>query len=872
MQPRFALLRPKGAAAAGALLLLAAALIGPPGARAGRVDELSERYQRWLAEVELLIDKGERKAFLALEADYQRDAFIESFWKARDADPQTERNGVRDAWYERLRHSSERFGNWTEDRARIFLLNGQPAVEERIACQLILHPVEVWRYPWTERAGRELQLLFYQPWGQPPPRLWTPRDTYLVLFSEPKKILEQRCRNAVSRMVPNLQFQRGHGREDLSFECAMILLVDLCGFERGLLVQEAIVALELEEEFGGNVETLLARLQSRPEPERSEWLATFGAHSTQIPAGAPPLEAELEVRFPGRHQSRTVVDVELRLPREQATAADLGRHSSYDFVLTGEVLRGEELFESFRYSFGFPQADAPEVLPLVVRRHLRPGEYELVVKLEDVHGQRFLRREEPLTVPRVRPGEPAAAGDHRAEETWALEAVGVLEGGEAEEAVVELEAPGDGVLVGGLRLEAMVRGEGVAKLTFSLDGKPMLTRTKAPYTVELDLGADPRPHTVRATAYDAAGREIAADEVAINAGENRFAVRIVEPRSGSIVAGRVPVRVEVHTPAGEALARLELFRGEDRVAILDQPPFVQPVQVPEGPAYLRAVGYLEDGSAAEDTVLVNVEGAFEEVDVELVELYATVLDRSGRPVTDLAAGELRIREDGEPQAIVRFEPVADRPVHLAIVVDASASMADHLPRVRKAAVGFLDSFMEPQDRAALVAFNDRPRLLEKLTGDAGALAEELAGFTAEGNTALWDSVVFALHHLGGIQGQRALLVLTDGKDETSRFDFDQTLAYARAMGATIYTIGIGTDIVTRRDLATLAEESGGRSFRIDRSEELEEIYAAIARELRAGYLAVYQSSRSDGDRAFRRVEAEVTRPGHQVRTIRGYFP
>jgi hypothetical protein len=92
------------------------------------------------------------------------------------------------------------------------------------------------------------------------------------------------------------------------------------------------------------------------------------------------------------------------------------------------------------------------------------------------------------------------------------------------------------------------------------------------------------------------------------------------------------------------------------------------------------------------------------------------------------------------------------------------------------------------------------------------------------------------------------------------------------MGATIYTIGIGTDIVTRRHLATLAEESGGRSFRIDRSEELEEIYATIARELRAGYLAVYQSSRSDGDRAFRRVEADLTRPGHQVRTIRGYYP
>ncbi|MDX1632882.1 MAG: VWA domain-containing protein, partial [Thermoanaerobaculia bacterium] len=206
------------------------------------------------------------------------------------------------------------------------------------------------------------------------------------------------------------------------------------------------------------------------------------------------------------------------------------------------------------------------------------------------------------------------------------------------------------------------------------------------------------------------------------------------------------------------------------------------------------------------------------------------------------------------------------------VVDASASMEEHLPAVRKAATGFLESFLRPRDRAALVVFNDKPRLLEKLTGDVGSLAEEIAGFAAEGNTALYDSLIFALHHLAGIRGQKALLVLTDGKDETSGFDFDQTLAYTRAAGSSVYTIGIGTDMLTRRHLTRLAEESGGRSFRLEATEGLREIYDTIARELRAGYLLVYQSSRTDGDRSFRRVEVEVDRPGHEVRTIRGYYP
>jgi Ca-activated chloride channel family protein len=850
------------------LLLLALVLAGSaPAARGDRADALPERYREWLLEVELLLSKAERRDFLALEADYQRDAFIESFWKARDADPATDRNATRDVWYSRLEHAREEYGNWTEDRARVLLLNGQPAVQERFSCGLVLHPIEVWHYPWSDRLRRSFQLLFYEPWGLPPARLWTPRDGYLVLFSEPKEYLEQRCQDRTPRTGPNQPFYRGHIRDDdISLRCALRLLADLCGGRRADLASEAILALEMEEEVGGNVETMLARLVSRPDPEQEEWLATFAAHSTEVPADAGRLAAQVAVRFPGRYQSRTVVDVELRVPREEATPSELGRHSSFDFILTGEVLLGDELFESFRYSFGIPEPEAPAVLPLVFRRHLRPGEYRLVMKLEDVHGRRFFRGEERLTVPTA--PEPAAG----APEPWALEAIGVLEGDEGPAATVEIQAPEEGVLVGGVRLEAAVRAEGVAKLAFFLDGKPVFTRTRPPYTVELDLGAVPRPHTVRAVAYDRAGRELATDELEINAGENRFAVRIVEPRSGGPASGLVPVRVEVHAPEGAALDRLEIYRSESLVATLSQAPFVQPVAVGGGAEYLRAVAHLADGATAEDTILVNVEGGVEEVNVELVELYATVLGPDGRPVTGLTAADFRVREDGVPQEIVRFEPVADRPVHLAIVMDASASMEEHLPRARRAAVGFLEAFLTPRDRAALVAFNDRPRMLESLTGDVGALAEEVAGFTAEGNTALWDSVVFALHHLGGIQGQRALLLLTDGRDETSRFDFDQTLAYARAMGTTIYAIGIGTDVVTRRRLGELADESGGRSFRIDRSDELEAIYETIARELRAGYLVVYQSSRSDGDAAFRRVEAELTRPGHRVRTIRGYYP
>ena len=842
----------------------------PPAAFADRqnLGDLADRHREWLLEVALLISPQEEQAFLDLEADYQRDGFVERFWEARDPYPVTERNEMRDLWYGRLDYAKEEFGNWTEDRARVLLLNGEPALREEVAtCQLVLHPVEAWVYPRSERAGREVKLLFYQAWGLPPFRLWTPRDGYLELFSEPRRILEQRCERGGVGTGPISRFPKRDGEDpdDISFECAMFLLADVCGLDRGALIQDVIYDLEMEEHAGGNVETLFARLQSRPDPEQEEWLATFAAHSTDLAPDAELLAAESEFRFPGRRQSRIVVETVLRVPRDQATPADLGAHSSFDFVLTGEILREGELFESFRYSFGFPEADAPETLPLVFRRHLRPGDYRMVLKLEEIHGQRFFRLDTPLTVP----SEPVPSDEP--ESAWMDEARYSL-GGTPDRPPVELQTQARGVLVGGVRFDAVPRDDSVASVEFLLDGTTILTRNRPPFTVELDLGDYPRPRVLRAVARDSGGREIGSDELRINAGENRFGVRIVEPRSGRSLAGPVSLRVEVVTPDDAPLDRLEVYRGEILVATLHQPPFELPLQIPDGPSYLRAVGYLRDGNATEDLVLLNVEGALEEVDVELVEIHATVLDPEGRPVRDLRPEETSVREDGEPQRIVRFEPVSEQPVHLAVVVDASASMVDHLPAVRKAAAGFLEAFLTPRDRAALVVFHDKPRLLETLTSDVSALAEEIAGFSAEGNTALYDSIVFALHHLTGIRGRKALLVLTDGKDETSRFDFDQTLAYARSAGTTIYSIGIGTDVLTRRHLAQLADESGGRSFRVDGSSGLATIYDTIAGELRSGYLVVYQSSRTDGDRSFRRVEVDVTRPGHEVRAMRGYYP
>jgi Ca-activated chloride channel family protein len=227
------------------------------------------------------------------------------------------------------------------------------------------------------------------------------------------------------------------------------------------------------------------------------------------------------------------------------------------------------------------------------------------------------------------------------------------------------------------------------------------------------------------------------------------------------------------------------------------------------------------------------------------------------------------------QTLTRFERVENLPVHVAVLLDTSASMEPNLADARAAALDFFRQVLQPKDRGALIPFNDRPLLAVKMTNRVDDLAAGLAGLKAERGTSLYDSVVFSLFYFNGIKGQRALLVLSDGKDENSRFTIQQTLDFARRAGVAIYTIGLDiprSEFETRKVLKSLSEETGGRTFFVNEAKELPPIYDAIQKELRSRYLLAYQSTNSDRDLRFRTVEVEIARPGLEAKTMRGYYP
>lgn len=788
------------------------------------------RWEQWLVEIEPLITNTEKRLFATLSEDYQKEAFVQEFWKIRDPYPQTPRNELKERWPVRIAQAKSLYGGLTDDRSRLLLVHGEPAGSFTVNCTQKRKPAEVWVYRGTDHTDFDSLVIFLQPNPQQEARIWNP---------------------SVNRFQVDQVLSRTR----------------TCINGRRLLQAVGLVNQDIE-----NYEQRLLQLLRKPRPRSEEWVHTFIAHSTDVSPESLPMTANTQFAYLGRHQHRTVVQGLITVPLREVAAGEFASYRSHDLLLTGEVLKDDSLFESFRYKFGFPEMPAPGTIPLAFQRYLRPGEYELVLKLEDLNSNKVYRVENHLEVPQVdNEYEVPTFQDPRTDQLFA-EATAAIRAGETG---IRLIPPQDELLTGFTRFDTLVSGDVIEKVRFLLDDQRVLTKNRPPYSVQIDLGSFPDLHTLRVEALDVGGNEVASDELLINSGGYRFAINLVEPTKGKTYTKSLRARAEIEVPEGRSLDRVELFLNENLVATLYQEPWVQPIVLPESEtiAYIRAVAYLPDGNSTEDLVFINAPDYLEELEIQFVELYTTVLDKQGRPVEGLSQENFSVSEDKVPQAIARFEKVQDLPIHVGILIDNSASMVGTLGEVRKAALSFFNQAITPRDRAAVITFNSFPHLAVELTNDHRALGGGLAGLTPEGQTALYDSVMFGLYYFTGIKGQRALLVLSDGKDEASRFDFQETLEYARRAGITIYSIGLRlNDFTARAKLGALADETGGRSFFIRDIHELEAIYSQIQRELRSQYLIAYQSKNTSEDDAFRAIDLQIDRPDVEVKTVSGYYP
>ncbi len=256
--------------------------------------------------------------------------------------------------------------------------------------------------------------------------------------------------------------------------------------------------------------------------------------------------------------------------------------------------------------------------------------------------------------------------------------------------------------------------------------------------------------------------------------------------------------------------------------------------------------------------------------VQLVEVYATVTDGGGRPITDLRQEDFEVYEDGERQSIDVFS-AGEFPLTVALGVDRSWSMAGGpLRTASEAAQSFLRA-LGPQDRSMVVGISSEAEVLAPLSVERAVQLDVLRRLDPWSTTALRDAMIAMLDRLTDEPGRRAVVVFSDGADRYSRASENEVYDAARRSGSLIYPIVIGRRAIPWMD--RLADASGGRAFVIRDTRRLAGTLALIAAELRHQYLIGYapkvEPEVSRG--VWHRLRVSVpTRRGAQVRARDGY--
>lgn len=391
-------------------------------------------------------------------------------------------------------------------------------------------------------------------------------------------------------------------------------------------------------------------------------------------------------------------------------------------------------------------------------------------------------------------------------------------------------------------------------------------------------------------------------------------VTIISPTRDIYAYGVITLKAEVEAPAG-AVVRVDFTVDGELAGSADMEPYEIDFDFGRGfnARQVTATAVFSNGTTAEDRITtVPLEQSDFFVRSQLVTVEATVVDWRDRIITDLEKDDFKIWEDGEEQDITHFA-VEQRPLRVAILLDASGSMAerDKMSRAVQSAQQFLN-FLDPEkDKVALIAFTDVPNLISGFTSDFAAIKSVLNKIEPAGGTAISDTLGAAAGLLEEEIGRKAIVLVTDGIDQHSTLGVNDAVEMVRGTGAKIYSIGIylddyyqqqqqrqmnqpkthrgklpdldptdarKRDQTFKRGLDTrevlfegLADATGGAAFFPETLRELPMMFERIANELRNSYAIGYVPTRQERNGEWRAIDLEVKRSGLTVKAKDGYY-
>ena len=285
-------------------------------------------------------------------------------------------------------------------------------------------------------------------------------------------------------------------------------------------------------------------------------------------------------------------------------------------------------------------------------------------------------------------------------------------------------------------------------------------------------------------------------------------------------------------------------------------------------------------ATTQDSPPSNVKPFTLEVDVDVVSVTAVVFDKSGKPVRGLGPKDVALLENGVKQDVSYFREASSQgdpservPLSVVLVLDTSGSMKPNLHFLQEAVLNFVYKLDEVDD-ALVVSFNESVKGSAEFTGDTDRLERFVEGLQAWGGTSLYDAIHYSLERIRDQPGRKALVVFTDGADTTSTLSDREVVDYARAVEATVYSIGFrGEGFMSsspRGFLRKIASETGGQFFAPGKIGDLVKVFNEISLELKNHYLLAYSPKRA-ADGTWREITLKVDRPNTEVRVRKGYF-
>jgi len=276
------------------------------------------------------------------------------------------------------------------------------------------------------------------------------------------------------------------------------------------------------------------------------------------------------------------------------------------------------------------------------------------------------------------------------------------------------------------------------------------------------------------------------------------------------------------------------------------------------------------------------------VDVALVNVPLSVIDRHGKFIPSLTAKDFLVEEDGRRQEIKSFAREDELPLTLALLIDTSPSVRPVIDEEKQTAVGFLESVLRAKDEALVIGFDRSVTLVQDFTDNIRELKRAIDGLEIGSGTSVYDAVYLACDEkLSQETGRKAIILISDGEDTASKLRFNSALVAAHKSDAVIYGIsnsvrtffpygrrgsrnpgGFGGDIGTLRKFS---DETGGTTFVATDQNGFRKIFDQIAQELRSQYNIGYYSSNTARDGRFRQIKIIPRDSGYTVKARKGYY-